>query len=246
MKKLIFMTTICLTMLLSMSVAKAEMISLDVTYRDFHASHVDFENYLGDDKGIVQTTLGLDDKPVYAGLAGNPSTHGTTAFNQWYNDVPGVNMTLNSTLDFTKVGDNYVYSNSSFFPLDGQLFGNEGRSHNYHFTMEMHTDFTYQEGQVFNFTGDDDVFVFINDKLVIDLGGVHSAEFASVNLDILGLTPDETYSFDLFFAERHTVASSFTATTNIAFDNPVVPVPGALLLGLLGMGATGIKLRKFA
>jgi len=34
----------------------------------------------------------------------------------------------------------------------------------------------------------------------------------------LDLTIDETYSFDLFFAERHTISSAFTVTTTIVFD----------------------------
>lgn len=246
MNKLIIMMTICLAMLLSASVVKADMIDLKVTYRDFHSTHPDFESTLGTDPGIVQTTLGADGKPVYAGLSGNPTTHGETNFNQWYNDVPGINSSMTDTLTFQKVGDNYVYSSNSFFPLDGKLFGNEGNSHNYHFTMELHTAFTYEAGQEFNFTGDDDVFVFINDQLVIDLGGVHTAQSASVDLDTLGLIEGNVYDFDLFFAERHTTQSNFVATTNIILDNPVVPVPGALLLGLLGMGATGIKLRRFA
>jgi fibro-slime domain-containing protein len=141
----------------------------------------------------------------------------------------------------------YHYANSAFFPIDGLGYGNQnGDPHNYAFTLEMHNTFTYQAGQTFSFTGDDDVWVFINGKLVIDLGGVHPAQSASVNLDslalALGLTAGNNYSFDLFFAERHTVASDFAFDTSIELRSPGpdIPIPGTLPLFVSGVGALGL------
>jgi fibro-slime domain-containing protein len=57
--------------------------------------------------------------------------------------------------------------------------------------------------------------VFINGKLVIDLGGVHGAESATVLLDSLGLTRGSTYPLDLFFAERHVTGSHFRVDTSL-------------------------------
>jgi fibro-slime domain-containing protein len=83
----------------------------------------------------------------------------------------------------------------------------------------VHSTFTYQGGEVFNFTGDDDVFVFVNHKLAIDLGGVHSAKNKVLNLDQqksqLGITQGGTYDFDFFYAERHTTSSDMAITTSI-------------------------------
>ena len=136
------------------------------TVRDFHSSHPDFEDGLGDDRGIVETILGDDRKPVYASATTTRTTHGKQYFDQWYRDVPGVNLgkDLPILLDNRITSDRrvYTYSNGAFFPIDHQLFGNEGRSHNYHFTYEIHSEFLYQGGEVFTFRGDDDVWVFLN------------------------------------------------------------------------------------
>lgn len=133
-------------------------------------------------------------------------------------------------------------SGKGFFPIDDgttygspnqQTFGNQALTnppnptpypdpssidHNYSFTFELHTVFTYKGGETFNFRGDDDVFVFINKQLVINLGGVHSAETASVAVDTLGLTVGQTYPLDFFSVERHVVGSNILFTTTLALQ----------------------------
>lgn len=229
-------------------VASAASFTLTGTVRDFKrgdqlGGHPDFETFLGNDPGIVTSTLGLDGKPVYAGTAGNLTTTGAVNFNQWYNDVPGVNQStpFSITLNETAPGSGiYNYSNGAFFPIDGQLFGNQGFGHNYHFTFELKTQFTYQPGQTFNFSGDDDVWVYIDKKLVVDLGGVHGTQGASVNLNTLGLVAGNNYSLDFFFAERHTSGSNFyMETSNLTLTNANVPDAGASF-GLLGLAVAGL------
>jgi fibro-slime domain-containing protein len=174
----------------------------------------DFENEEGDDRGIVETDLGSDLKPVYAhGDAGTATTHGETQFNWWYRDTSGKNIPFPFTVPLTAgAGGVSTYDNQEFFPLDGEGWDDE-----------------YMGGETFTFIGDDDVFVFINNKLVVDLGGVHTAETKSIALDTLvtddasqapvPLTKGTTYGLDIFYNERHTVASHFRMETSIGFNN---------------------------
>lgn len=191
------------------------------TVRDFSDSHPDFEAELGTDRGYIEGTLGADGKPVYKGGSGTATTHGKGPFDQWFRDVGGVNQSMPLTLPLRKgQGNVFTFDDQEFFPIDGQLGGNEGRKHNYHFTFELHTKFEYKGGEVFKFTGDDDLFTFINGKLGIDLGGVHGAQDQEIDLDKeadrLGIQKGGTYALDFFFAERHTSESHFRIDTTIA------------------------------
>jgi fibro-slime domain-containing protein len=199
------------------------------TIRDFKSTHPDFEPDAGIDggglqTGIVAVDLGTDDKPVYAldGSAG--STHGANYFYEWYHDTaftvtsadastaPEINMTTPFSLSLgTDAGSAalYGFDSETFFPIDGRLLGNQGRAHDFDFTLELSGNFQYGGGETLTFASDDDSWVFINRKLAVDLGGIHRVTSASVDLDSaatrLGIDKGGTYPMHLFYAERHVV-----------------------------------------
>ena len=103
------------------------------------------------------------------------------------------------------------------------MFGNSASieglpDHNHHFTVELHATFTWTAGRgcFIEVRSDDDLWVFVNDELIVDLGGVHRAKSQFIDLDRLGLIEGATCRLDIFYADRHRMHAKFGIVTNVS------------------------------
>jgi fibro-slime domain-containing protein len=187
---------------------------------------------------------GIDtQRPTYANGGHTVAAVNTVAFDTSYK-----NMVFQDNLVFTYVAGSagvYQYQNANFFPLDNRGFGADvptinfdgaplnraTNTHNYSFAMHLKKGFKYRPGLTFNFEGDDDLWVFINGTLALDLGGIHGTTQGQFNLGgaadatglaaKLGLVAGDSATLDVFYCERQSVGSDIRITTNIITANPV-------------------------
>ena len=91
----------------------------------------------------------------------------------------------------------------------------------YSYAMEGHGQFVFnaEDNLYFTFEGDDDVYLFINNKMVMDIGAAHSITASTFNLNDYikecGLKDGEMYDFDFYYMERHSYGANIRIETNI-------------------------------
>lgn len=164
-------------------------------------------------KSIVLTDNGTGTYSFEAGYSNNPK----------YVDYDRTNGTISQGTGGT--------ATVGFYPLDKLGYEQSGlltktsaidATHNGSFTLRGESQFVYNEASnlYFQFTGDDDVYMYINGVLALDLGGAHGRNSKTVNLNDLdptkyGLKEGQVATFTFFYMERCSDASTFGIETNM-------------------------------
>ncbi len=190
--------------------------------------------------GLVQSTLGSDGLPEPSASAENCFA---TEIKQWFQQSTLDAQSNHSCLDLKLVPNeegNFEFNQTvaqddysgdyGFYPIDdfehenNSKTNNQQRKHNYHFCMKIETSFTYKKGQKFAFEGDDDMWVYVNKELALDIGGIHGPTPGSINMDDLFDDSDlgKKQDFKIFYCERQTSQSNLKIQTDIDFDAPQV------------------------
>lgn len=135
------------------------------------------------EKGLVEYELSDEYLPVATGNGKLTPNLGLGNFDGWFEAVEGKSASYTGALklEYQAEGAEFVFHHDEFYPLDGAEFSDgdvvNSDGHNHLWTMNFAAPFAVLGSgeESFVILADDDTFVFVGDKLVIDMGGVHDA-----------------------------------------------------------------------
>jgi len=177
----------------------------------------------GASKGLVKTTLDARGRPVWTGKVDCDIGTALHSPGNWFDTLVIAGTRVNAfkcvpvTLTLDAADGYYKFASSAYFPLNQATSVPYGPATgtNFHFAMHAKASFEYVRGLTFKFKGDDDVWIFIDKKLALDLGGQHGEMSGDIDLDKLGLVEGKSYQFDMFYSERHQTGSNMGIQTTM-------------------------------
>lgn len=214
------------------------------TYYD--AAYFLLQNLYSDNPGYGQTVE--EYHQINLVKKGNYYVYNSAYDGSFYDTANGVIYNSQTDQVTTRGDTTYVRGNlqaeNRFHPINEKYFGNNGNKYlevvdpnqndithyykntNYNMTLEGHAQFIFYEDDnlYFNFTGDDDVYLYINGVRVLDMGGGHAISKCGIKFNdvkaLCGLKDGQVYDFDFYYMERHGTAANFGIETNIKIVDP--------------------------
>lgn len=169
------------------------------------------------------------DSPAVAGNPDDGSVESAESFDEWFRDIPGVNMSMLHTVAGSRRDDDeyegmYEINIPQFYPIDGMLLGNDS-NHNRFFTYVIVAEFEYDADADYQmyFKSDDDAWLFIDGLMVADLGGINGSSEQWIELDRLDLVDGQTYRMRLLKTDRSDASCRFHLVTDVPLRGVLPP-----------------------
>ncbi len=193
---------------------------------DFGNSYAPFAERGADDNcvgaGGYQTTKLVKDRldaqglPVWTGRVACDIGNAASGPGNWFK--PGYHV-LDTTISFwlkKSVGEGWTFRDSAFFPLDAASSNRSaGGGRNFGFCLHSRFEALAYPAGWLEVWGDDDIWLFAQGRLVVDLGGQHKPLARRFEFSQGGFQPGSVVGFDLFRCERHVTGSFFGLASGV-------------------------------
>jgi len=149
------------------------------------------------------------------------ATHGKQSLNVWC-PRRDYGYDLGRNCYDWREGNSYPIATEDYARSKGLL----RKWHNYGFTMAGSGEFKYVKdaNDVFEFIGDDDMWIFIDGKLEIDLGGTHTAAPGKIDIEKVGRergwADGSKHAINFYYADRQTDGSNMRLRMSLSDLSP--------------------------